>query len=156
MATAGNDESGRVRRVLRAACVAGAVSGIPSALAAVRAQRDPFSPTRAAGRMLRPDEQRLLPLVGAAAVVHTVLSIGWASVIATTLPRGAGRVRASVHGALLGAAIGALDLGIAHSFDHPRLRAIAKLETTSQLADHVTFGAVTGLMLAQPKHSRRG
>jgi hypothetical protein len=145
-----------VGRVLRAAFVAGAVSGIPSALAAVRAQRDPLTPTRAAGRMLRPDEQRLGPLVAAAAVVHGTLSVGWASVIAATLPRDAGRMRAVLHGTLMGGAIAAADLGLAHTVRHPRLEAVAKLEVTSQVADHLAFGAVTGLMLARPKHSRRG
>jgi hypothetical protein len=152
MGTPAHDAS----RVLRAAVVAGALSGIPSALAALRAQRDPLSPTRAAGRMLLPGEQRLAPLVGAAALVHGALSLGWAAVIAATLPREAGRVRAVVHGTLLGGAIAAADLGLAHAVKHPRLESVARLEVTSQVADHLAFGAVTGLMLASPKHRRRG
>lgn len=142
--------------MLRAAFVAGVVSGAPSALAAVRAQRDPLSPTRAAGRMLLPDERRLGPLVGAAGVVHGVLSLGWASVIAATLPRDAGRLRAVLHGTLLGGAIAAADLGLAHAVRNPRLEAVANLEVTSQVADHLAFGAVTGLMLARSRHSKRG
>lgn len=138
--------------MLRAAFVAGVVSGLPSALAAVRAQCDPFSPTRAAGRMLKPDETRLVPLLGAATVVHSTLSIAWASVIAATLPRDAGRVRTVMHGTLMGGAIAAADLGLAHAVKHPRLEAVAKLEVQSQVADHLVFGAVTGLMLARPRH----
>lgn len=139
-------------RVLRASFVAGLLSGAPSALAAVRAQRDPLTPTRAAGRVLKPDEQRLVPLLGAATLVHSTLSIGWASVIAATLPCDAGRGRAVLQGTLMGAAIAGADLGLAHVTRHPRLKAIAELDVMSQVADHLAFGALTGLLLARPRH----
>ena len=156
MATQSHDGSRSAGRVLRAAVVADVLSGIPSTFAAVRAQRDPLSPTRAAGRMLLPDEERTVPLLPAAALVHGTLSLVWAAVIAATLPRRAGRVRAVTHGALMGATIAAADLGLAHRVRHPRLAAVARLEVRSQVADHVAFGAVTGLMLGRPKHRRAG
>lgn len=135
--------------MLRAAAVAGVLSGVPSTFAAIRAQRDPLSPTRAAGRVLLPDENRTAPLIVAAALVHATLSLGWACVIAATLPKHAGRVRGLTHGALSGVAIAGLDLGVAHAVRHPRLAAIARLEVRSQVADHVAFGAVTGFLLGR-------
>lgn len=96
---------------------------------------------------MRPDEHRLAPLIGAAAAVHAALSLGWTVVIAATLPRSAGPARTVLHGALVGAAIAGLDLGVAHALPHPRLAAIAELEVAPQLADHVAFGAVAGLLL---------
>ena len=50
----------------------------------------------------------------------------------------------------------AADLGLAHAVRNPRLEAVANLEVTSQVADHLAFGAVTGVMLARSRHSKRG
>jgi high-affinity Fe2+/Pb2+ permease len=97
--------------------------------------------------MLVPRETRTGRLVGAAAIVHGVLSLGWTCVIARTLPRDAGRARSTVHGVLMGAAVAGLDLGIAHALRTPRFAAIRELPVRPQVADHLAFGAVAGFVL---------
>jgi len=136
-----------VRRIVRAGFWAAALSGVPSTLWSVRHGRDPLEAARAAGRMLVPRETQTVPLVGAAALVHGVLSSGWTVVIAATLPRDAGRARSVLHGALMGAAIAGADLGLAHVVRHPRLAAIRALPLGPQVGDHVAFGAIAGLLL---------
>jgi hypothetical protein len=133
-----------VNRV-RAAVVAGALSGIPSTAWSVARRRDPLEATKAAGRLALPSSRRTGPLVLAATAVHSALSLAWATVVVRTLPRDAGRAQAAVHGALMGAAIAALDLGIAHRVDHPRLTAVKELPIAPQIADHVAFGVIAAL-----------
>jgi len=90
--------------------------------------------------MVLPDERRPVPLLLAAAPVHLALSLGWATAIALTAPRG----RELAHGIAAGAAIAAVDLGlIGRRF--PRIRA---LPLGPQIADHLAFGAVVGAVLA--------
>ncbi len=67
--------------------------------------------------------------------------MGWSLVLAITLPAR----RTAAAGALAGAAIAALDLGLVGSH-HPRIR---RLPPLPQLADHVTYGAVVGSVLAR-------
>ena len=129
------------RDALIAGLTAATVSGLPSTLIAVAMGGDPLEATLAAGSMVLPGETRRHRLAAAAVPVHLVLSVGWASVLARVLPR-RGTIAA---GALAGLAIAALDLGVgARRF--PRMRALPLLP---QLADHVTYGATVGWILAR-------
>jgi hypothetical protein len=77
--------------------------------------------------------------LGTGLAVHAAISLGWTALLAAALPRR----RAVLWGAVAGAAIAALDLGIVGR----RVAAIAELPTAPQVADHVAFGAVVGAML---------
>ena len=119
--------------VLAAAAVAGALSGVPSTMHAVLTGRSPLAAARAAGELLgRPGLAR-------GALVHAALSIGWACVLARLLPRR----RTVLWGGVAGAAIAALDLAVARR----RFPAVAALPSPPQVADHVAFGALVGLVL---------
>jgi len=119
--------------VLAAAAVAGALSGAPSTAHAVLTGRSPLAAARAAGVLLgRPGLTR-------GTLAHATVSVGWAFVLARLLPRR----RTALWGGAAGAAIAALDLAIARR----RFPAIAALPTTPQVADHVAFGALVGLVL---------
>ncbi len=126
-----------MRRELEAGLWAAALSGIPSTLHAVATGRDPLEATRAAGSILLPGERRTLALVAAAAPVHLALSLGWAVVL------GRLRVRGPLRGALAGLTICVLDLGVVGR-RFPRVRA---LPLGPQVADHLAYGAVVGLVL---------
>jgi hypothetical protein len=73
--------------------------------------------------------------------VHAAISLGWTAVLAAALPRRHGLL----WGAVGGAAIAALDLGVVGR----RVPAIAELPTAPQVADHVVFGAVVGSVLTR-------
>jgi hypothetical protein len=126
-------------RVLRAAAVAAALSGIPSTVHAIVTGRDPLEATLAAGSILLPDETRSTRLLAAAVPVHLALSLGW------TVALDRGGVRGARAGAVAGLAIAALDLGVVGR-RFPRVRALPLLP---QLADHAAFGAFAGLFLAR-------
>jgi hypothetical protein len=119
-------------RTVRAAAIAATFSGAPSTAIAVVRGDDLLEPVRAAGTLLVPadgDEDLLLVAGGLA---HVAISFWWTVVLAAVLPRN----RPLLWGAVAGAAIHALDMGIiARRF--PRLDA---LERGPQLADHVAFG----------------
>jgi hypothetical protein len=127
----------------RDAIVAGAwaavLSGAPSTLHALATGRDPLEATKAAGSILLPHETRAPALVAAAVPVHLALSLGWALALQRAGVRGAAR------GAIAGLAIAALDLGVVGR-RYPRLRSLA---IAPQLADHVAYGAVAGIVLAR-------
>jgi hypothetical protein len=101
--------------------------------------RDPLEATRAAGSILLPDETRTPRLVAASVPVHLALSIGWAVVLQRAGVRGAAL------GALAGLAIAALDLGIVGR----RLPRVRALPLAPQVADHVAYGVVVGIVLAR-------
>jgi hypothetical protein len=124
---------------IAAGAVAAVVSGAPSTSWALVAGGDPLEPTLAAGSLLLPTEGRRGRLVAAAVPVHLALSIGWAVVLATLLPRG----RGVVAGAVAGLAIAAFDLGVVGR-RFPRVRALPVLP---QVADHVLYGATVGIVL---------
>ena len=127
----------------RDAIVAGAwaavLSGAPSTVYAVAAGRDPLEATKAAGSILLPRERRTLPLLAAAVPVHVVLSLGWAVVLERSAVRGPGG------GAVAGIVIAALDLGVVGR-RYPRLR---NLPLVPQVADHVAYGVIVGVVLAR-------
>jgi len=124
--------------VFRAAAWAAALSGIPSTAHALATGGDPLQAARAAGSILLPQERRAGVLLAAAVPVHLGISLCWTLVLQHAGVRGA---RA---GALAGLAIAALDLGLAGR----RLPQIHALPVLPQLADHVAFGAIAGVLLA--------
>jgi hypothetical protein len=120
--------------------IAAVVSGLPSTLHALRTGGNTLEAYLAAGTLLLCDEQRTHRLLPAASLVHASMSLGWALVLAATLPAR----RTALAGGLAGAAIAALDLGRVGR----RLPRIRKLPVLPQLADHVAYGAVVGSVLA--------
>ncbi|SDH45700.1 hypothetical protein SAMN05192558_102231 [Actinokineospora alba] len=137
------DPEHRTRGALRAGLLAGVLSGAPSTAWAIVAGQDPLAATRAAGSLILPNETRPGRLLVAAVVVHTGLSLGWATALATTLPRR----HTTAAGAVAGLAIAALDLGLIGR-RLPRIRALPVLP---QVADHVAFGLVAGSVLARTR-----
>jgi hypothetical protein len=135
-----------LRHGIIAGTVAGVVSGAPSTVHALLTRGDPLAATEAAGSMLLPTETRRLRLLAAAVPVHATISIGWGVALAMVLPR----TRTTAWGALAGLAIAAVDLGlIGRRF--PRIRALPVLP---QVADHLLYGAVTGMVLSQQVRGR--
>ncbi|MGH2729624.1 MAG: hypothetical protein ACRDJI_03340 [Actinomycetota bacterium] len=114
-------------------------SGLPSTVHALATGGDPLAATRAAGSLLLPEEERTGPLLIAAAAAHGVLSLGWGVVLACLLP---GR-RTWAWGALGGLGIAALDLGVIGR-RYPQVSALA---ISPQVADHVAYGAIVGIVL---------
>lgn len=136
---------------VRAGAVAAVVSGAPSTVWALVSGTDPLEPSLAAGAMVLPGTTGRIRLLVAAAGAHTVLSLGWAQMLAV-LPTRPGRSRAAGAGwgAAAGLAIAALDLGLAHVSRSSRLRAIRALPVLPQVTDHLVYGAVVGGLLARP------
>ena len=129
-----------------AAAWAAVLSGAPSTAEALLRGGDPLEASAAAGSILLPGETRRRRLLLAAVPVHLALSLAWAWGIALLAPRG----REVPFGAAAGLAIAALDLGvIGRRF--PRIRALRPLP---QVADHVAFGLVVGLVLARRRTGR--
>jgi len=77
-------------RAVTAGLVAAVVSGAPSTAHAFWTRRDPLEATLAAGSLLMPRSARRGALILAAVPVHLALSVGWAQVLARTLPHGGG------------------------------------------------------------------
>jgi hypothetical protein len=71
--------------------------------------------------------------------VHLGISLFWTAVLRRAGVRGARR------GAVAGLAIAAVDLGVIGR----RFPRISALPLAPQLADHVAFGAIAGLLLAE-------
>jgi hypothetical protein len=130
--------------IVRAAAVAAVVSGAPSTAHAVVTGRSPFGALRAAAALVPAGARSSgVAEAGRGLAVHAAMSLGWTAVLASVLPR-----RGTVlWGAVAGGAIAALDLGIVGR----RIPAIAELPTAPQVADHVVFGAVVGLMFSHPR-----
>jgi len=123
----------RLSTLAPAGVAAGVLSGAPSTVHAIATRRPVLASVRAAGTVLgRPTLLRGL-------VAHVLITCWWTIVLGTLLPRR----WTAVWGAAGGLTIGALDLGIARR----RFPAIAELPTVPQLADHVAFGAIIGLVL---------
>ncbi len=128
---------------LVAGAVAGVVSGLPSTVAAVRQQTGILTATRAAGTLLG------RPTVVGGAAAHVALSLGWGLVLARVLPRRTAPV-GMVAGAVAGAAIAALDLVVIGR----HVPAIRRLPAVPQWLDHLAFGAVVGVVVAQRSRKR--
>jgi hypothetical protein len=132
--------------VVIAGLVAAAVSGVPSTMYALWRGRDVLEGALAAGTLLLPHERRRDRLLVAAAVTHVTLSLGWAAVLARSLPE-----RATVAWAMpAGLAIAGLDLGVVgRRFD--RIRALPQ---PPQVADHVAYAITVGAVLQRRRSSR--
>jgi hypothetical protein len=128
------------RDALVAGSVAAVISGAPSTAHAMVTGADPLEASLAAGTILLPRERRQARLLLAAVPVHMALSLGWAVVLAATLPR-----RRTVElAALSGLGVAALDLGlIGRRFG--RIRALPQIP---QVADHLLYGATVGTVLS--------
>jgi hypothetical protein len=114
------------------------MSGLASTAYSLARGEDVLDGSRAAGAILLPRAGAKAQLA-AAVPVHLALSLGWAAVLAATLPRG----REPAAGAVAGLAIAALDLGV---IGH-RIPAIRALPQGRQWADHVAFGLAVGVAL---------
>ncbi len=119
---------------LVAGAVAGLASGLPSTLWAIGNHTSPLTASKAAGALLgRPNLVR-------GALAHSFVSLAWGVVLSATLPE---RHRLTA-GAAAGAAIAALDLGVVAPRRFP---AVAALPLAPQVADHLLYGALVGLVL---------
>ena len=131
--------SGRRTGALRAAVADGVLSGAPSTVHALARGGSPRTAVVAAGALVG------RPTVPAGALVHAVVSLGWATVLAVLLPR-----RATVAaGATAGLLIAALDLGVVGR----RVPAIRDLPTGPQVADHVAFGVIAAATIARARRA---
>jgi hypothetical protein len=124
----------RTRGILKAGLIAAVVSGAPSTVHAVATGRDPLEATAAAGSLVLSGNRPRAALVLAGVPAHLTLSVWWALVITSLLPRR----RRLLAGAVYGLAIAAVDLGVV-GLRFPRIR---RLPTGPQTADHVLFGMV--------------
>ena len=121
---------------LAAGLDAAVVSGIPSTAWTLARGGDVTEGARAAGALLLPRERRAAVLITAAVPVHLTLSLGWSALLARTLPS---RYE-PLWGAVAGAAIAALDLGVIGR----RVAAIRALDPAPQWADHIAYGVTVG------------
>jgi hypothetical protein len=140
----------RASEVVEDAAIAGGLaailSGVPSTLHAIAGRTNPLEASLAAGTLLLPRERRPSRLLPAAIAAHAALSLGWALVLAVSLPR-----RRTVAWSLpAGLAIAALDLGVVGR-RYPRIRALAPVP---QVLDHVAYTATVGWVLSR-RRSRR-
>jgi len=135
-----------VRDAIVAGAVASVLSGVPSTLHALATGANPLEASLAAGTLLLPHEERASRLLPAALAAHGALSLGWALVLAASLPQ-RHAVAWSVAGSL---AIAALDLGVVGR-RYPRIRA---LPLAPQVLDHVAYGATVGLLVSRRRARR--
>jgi hypothetical protein len=115
--------------------LAAVVSGAPSTVVALLRGDDVLAATRSAGTLLPGRRNR--PGVVAGLAAHAVLSLWWGTVLTAVVRRVGG---GAVTGALAGAAVAALDLGVVARC-YPAIRALPQ---GPQWADHLVFGAVVG------------
>jgi hypothetical protein len=143
-----------------AGTIGGLMAAVPSTVHALATRRSPIEATMAAGTLVLPGESRPAVLMAAALPVHAALSLGWAAVLAATLPRRRAGVAGGAAGGALGAGgaaagliIAAIDLGLVGR-RFPRIRSLPLLP---QVADHVVYGLAVGWVLArrQERHRRR-
>ena len=137
-----------LRGGLAAGAVAGVVSGVPSTAHALFTGRDPLAAARAAGNLLLPADAAPARLLAAGGLAHAVISLGWGTVLAVAVRRTS--LRPVAAGAIAGAAIAALDLGLlAHGPAGRRWPLIRALPVVPQVVDHLAFGAVAGAVLGR-------
>jgi hypothetical protein len=121
------------RRDVAAIAVAALLSGAPSTVYAIATRSDALEAAMAAGTLVpgHRDEPRLF--TGMA--MHVGVSLFWGALIRVGVRRSQHRL---LFGALAGAGIAALDLGVI-ARRYPALRA---LPLGPQVADHIMFGVV--------------
>jgi hypothetical protein len=132
---------------LAAGLAGAACSAIPSTAWSLLRGEDVLEGGRAAGAMLLPHERRATVLLAAAVPVHLAISVGWAAVMAATLPH----AREPAWCVVGGIAIAALDLTLIGR----RIPSIRTLPQGRQWADHAAYGLTVGLVL-RARRSRRG
>jgi hypothetical protein len=125
---------------LIAGTVAAILSGIPSTLYAWWSGGDILEATRAAGAMLIPAHSSGPALFGAATLVHGTVSLFWATILTSVLPR----KRIVLWSVLAAAAIAMLDLRMIARVFFPEVYA---LDFWPQFADHIAWGSVVGVTL---------
>jgi hypothetical protein len=130
-----------VRRGVSAALPAAILSGIPSTAYALVKGQDPLEATEAAGSLVLSNGSSRSSLLIAGAVAHLAISAFWGTVLTAALPRR----NTAMWGALAGVGIALLDLGVIGG----RNERIRSLSTGPQVADHIAFGAITGVQLAR-------
>ncbi|HYU40360.1 MAG TPA: hypothetical protein VEM59_11060 [Acidimicrobiia bacterium] len=135
-----------LRAGLGAGVVAGALSGLPSTMHALATGRSPLDAIRAAGTLLLPEDAPGSRLAVAGVAAHGAISLGWGVALAALLPRR----RPVPWGAFAGLVIAGIDLGVLGG-RWPRVRALPLLP---QIADHVAYGAIVGVVLSRA--ARRG
>ena len=129
-----------------AGAVAGLLSGAPSTVHALVTGRDPLAAARAAGNLLLPADAGSRALLFAGGIAHVALSLGWGTVLAMAVRRTS--LTPVAVGVAGGAAIAAVDLGLlAHGPMGRRWPLIRALPVGPQLADHLAFGAIAGVVL---------
>jgi hypothetical protein len=134
------------REGLAAGAVAGLLSGLPSTVHALATRRDPLAAARAAGNLLLPARAGSPALLFAGGVAHVALSLGWGTVLAMAVRRTS--LEPVAVGLAGGAAIAAVDLGLlAHGPIGRRWPLIRALPVGPQVADHLAFGAIAGVVL---------
>jgi hypothetical protein len=126
-----------VRAVVRAALL----SGVPSTAITLVRGEDVLASTRAAGAMVLGERAGSRSSLVAGGAAHLVLSAGWTVVIRRAVASAPSRVDRAYRGALVGAGIAVLDLGVIGR----RFPAIGELDTVPQVADHLAFGALAAL-----------
>lgn len=123
------------------------LSGIPSTGYALWLGHDVLEATRAAGAMLISPVASDVALISAAALVHSLTSFFWATVLRWTLPR-----RRTFWWAIAAAAvIAVIDLRVIAPSFFPEVHALA---FWPQFADHIAWGATAGAVL-QHRFRRR-
>ena len=133
--------------VVIAGLLAAALSGLPSTAHALWRGHDPLDAALAAGTLLLPHEDRRGRLLAAATVTHVAISLGWAAVLARTLPDR----HTIAWGIPAGLAIAGLDLGVIGR----HLTRIRALPQIPQVADHVAYAVTVGAVLHRRRSSRR-
>ncbi len=135
-----------LRAGLRAGAIAGVLSGAPSTVHALVTRRSVFDGVRAAGTILLSDDRSPPLLTAAGVAAHAAISLGWGVVLAAALPRR----HTAIWGAAAGLAIAGVDLGVL-ARRWPRIRALPALP---QVADHVAYGGLVGLVLSRSARRR--
>jgi hypothetical protein len=130
-----------IQSVAVATVVAAALSGAPSTAHALATGADPMDSVRAAASLVGAPHRSTATSVALGGLVHVAVSAFWGLVLARLLPPG----RRGRFGVAAGVAIYVLDLGILAQA-RP-LRAIRELPQLPQLADHITFGWLLGVVL---------
>jgi hypothetical protein len=128
-----------LRDIVAAGLAGAAVSGLPSTAYSLHKGDDVLESGRAAGAIMLPHETRTPVLLAAGALLHLVISLGWAGVLGALIPRR----REPAYGLAAGLAIAALDLGVIGR----AIAAIRALPQGRQWADHAAYGLAVGLVL---------
>jgi hypothetical protein len=124
--------------VARAWLQAALLSGGPSTAITLVRREDLLASTRAAGTMVVGERAGPVTSLLAGGAAHLVLSLGWTVVVRALVGRDLPASERTYRGALVGAAVAVLDLGVVGR----RFPAIRELDVVPQVLDHLAFGAL--------------